>query len=178
MIESATSRLKVFTLYLDAGDSIDAVCRDPGGMILCEVSATLGRLLPWMMDPVAWVRIAAAQMKWDLNRERISPIPHGGVHNKEAHSASTHKRQYKSRIVRLYNHRRFHTRRPRKKLLAWPIEGASTSNGDETPLQTAHYLLNSGNSLNGSEWSSWQFLQQSQHWFGLRVSGTQFNDPL
>ena len=51
---------------LDAGNSVTAVCRHPGAMLLCEVSATLGRRLPWMMDPVAWVRVAAAQIKWNL----------------------------------------------------------------------------------------------------------------
>ena len=59
-------------LILDADNSVTAVCRHPGAMILCEVSATLGRRLPWMLDPVAWVRVAAAQINWNMTSDHRS----------------------------------------------------------------------------------------------------------
>ena len=59
-------------LILDADNSVTAVCRHPGAMILCEVSATLGRRLPWMLDPVAWVRVAAAQIDWNMTSDHRS----------------------------------------------------------------------------------------------------------
>ena len=59
-----------------AGNSGLAVCRHPG-TLLCEVSATLGRRLPWLLDIAAWDRVVAVHTTWNLTSGGPTLLPAG-----------------------------------------------------------------------------------------------------